>query len=116
MMATSDRTPVSEIKAMWLMVMFDLPVVTPEEKRQYVHFRKFLLSEGFMALQYSVYAKYSSCRENARKYYRYIEEIVPPGGYVRLLMVTDKQFGDMVSLYGKTVQEVEKKPEQLLLF
>ena len=48
-MATSDRTPVSEIKAMWLMVMFDLPVVTPEEKRQYVHFRKFLLSEGFMA-------------------------------------------------------------------
>lgn len=115
-MSSTGRTPISEIKAMWLMVMFDLPVVTREEKRSYARFRKYLLSEGFQALQYSVYAKYSSCRENARKYYRYIEAIVPPGGYVRLLMVTDKQFGEMVSLYGKTVQEVEKKPEQLLLF
>ncbi len=115
-MSASGRTPVSEIKAMWLMVMFDLPMVTQEEKHNYVHFRKSLLAEGFQALQYSVYAKYSCCRENAQKYYRYIGEIVPPGGYVRLLMVTDKQFGEMVSLYGKTVREVEKKPEQLLLF
>ena len=101
---------------MWIMVMFDLPTITKEEKRDYTRFRKYLLREGFIALQYSVYARYSACRENARKYYRYIEAIVPPGGHVRLLMVTDKQFGEMVSLYGKTVQEVEKKPEQLLLF
>ena len=39
-----------------------------------------------------------------------------PGGRVRLLMVTDKQFGDMVSLYGAKLEDVEKKPEQLLLF
>ena len=101
---------------MWLMVMFDLPVMTREEKRNYTRFRKYLLAEGFYSLQYSVYAKYSSCRENARKYYRYIGEIVPAGGRVRILMVTEKQFGEMVSLYGKSVQEVEKKPEQLLLF
>ena len=37
-------------------------------------------------------------------------------GYVRLLCVTDKQFGDMVSLYGKEVKDIEEKPEQLLLF
>ena len=67
-------------------------------------------------MQYSVYAKYCASRDNAQKYFRYIREIIPPGGYVRLLMITDKQFGDMVSLYGKTVEEVEKKPEQLLLF
>lgn len=115
-MSSPGRTPISEIKAMWLMVMFDLPVMTREEKRNYTRFRKYLLAEGFYSLQYSVYAKYSACRENARKYYRYIEAIVPPGGHVRLLMVTDKQFGEMVSLYGKTAQEVEKKPEQLLLF
>ena len=106
----------SEIKAMWLMVMFDLPTVTKDEKREYSRFRKYLLGEGFMQLQFSVYAKYCSSRENSQKYYRYIQEIVPPGGYVRLLMVTDKQFGDMVSLYGKDINDIETKPDQLLLF
>lgn len=101
---------------MWLMVMFDLPTVTREEKREYSHFRRYLLGEGFVQLQFSVYAKYCSSRENSQKYYRYIRDIVPPGGYVRLLMVTDKQFGDMVSLYGKIAEDVEKKPDQLLLF
>ncbi|MBE6389981.1 MAG: CRISPR-associated endonuclease Cas2 [Lentisphaerae bacterium] len=106
----------SEIKSMWLMTMFDLPTISKEEKKEYTRFRKYLLREGFIQLQYSVYAKFLASRENSRKYYRYIQEIVPPGGYVRLLMVTDKQFGDMVSLYGTKIEEVEHKPEQLLLF
>ena len=101
---------------MWLMVMFDLPTITKEEKREYTRFRKYLLKEGFIQLQYSVYAKYLASRENSHKYYRYIQDVVPPGGYVRLLMVTDKQFSDMVSLYGRTIEEVEHPPEQLLLF
>lgn len=101
---------------MWLMVMFDLPTITKTEKREYTRFRKYLLAEGFIQLQFSVYAKFCASRENSKKYYRYIKEIVPPRGYVRLLMVTDKQFGDMVSLYGKRAEEIEKQPEQLLLF
>lgn len=101
---------------MWLMVMFDLPTITREEKRAYTKFRKYLIGEGFIQMQYSVYAKYLASRENAQKYYRYIKAAVPPGGHVRLLMITDKQFSEMVSLYGKNIEEVERKPEQLLLF
>ena len=98
------------------MVMFDLPVGSAEEKRQYSRFRKYLLREGFMQLQFSVYAKFCASRENAQKYFNHLKAAVPPGGKVRLLMITDKQFGEMVSLYGKKIEEVEKKPEQLLLF
>ena len=101
---------------MRIMVMFDLPTVSAEEKKQYTRFRKYLLREGFLQLQFSVYAKFCASRENAQKYYNYIQTAVPPDGRVRLLMITDKQFGDMVSLYGKTSEEIEKKPEQLLLF
>lgn len=101
---------------MWLMVMFDLPVVTREERREYSRFRRYLVGEGFIQLQYSVYAKFFASRENSLKYHRCIRSAVPQGGHVRLLMVTDKQFGDMVSLYGKKAEEIEKKPEQLLLF
>ena len=100
---------------MWLLTMFDLPVKTKVEKHEYIRFRKLLLADGFTQLQFSVYAKYCASRENAEKYYCHIEMAVPKG-QVRIIMVTDKQFGKMVSLYGKTVQEVEKKPEQLLLF
>jgi len=107
---------ISDIKSMWLMVMFDLPTVTRDEKREYSRFRKYLLHEGFSQLQFSVYAKFCASRENAGKYYRHIKNAVPPHGYVRMLMVTDKQFGEMVSLCGKSVREIEKKPEQLLLF
>lgn len=98
------------------MVMLDLPVVSTEEKRQYTRFRKYLLREGFLQLQFSVYAKFCASRENAQKYFNHLKAAVPPGGKVRLLMITDKQFGEMVSLYGKKIEEVEKKPEQLLLF
>ena len=107
---------ISEIKSVWLMVMFDLPVGSAEEKRQYSRFRKYLLREGFMQLQFSVYAKFCASRENAQKYFNYLKEAVPPGGKVRLLMITDKQFGEMVSLYGTSLENVEKKPEQMLLF
>ena len=101
---------------MWLLTMFDLPVKTKAEKHEYTRFRRLLLADGFTQLQLSVYAKYCASRENAEKYYRHIETAVPPKGQVRIIMVTDKQFGEMVSLYGKSVQDVEKKPEQLLLF
>lgn len=107
---------ISGIKAMWLMVMFDLPVKSKTERREYSRFRKYLLKEGMVQLQFSVYAKFCSSRENAEKYYRYIKMVVPPEGHVRLLMITDKQFGEMVSLFGKKLCEVEKKPDQLLLF
>ena len=98
------------------MVMFDLPTITKEEKREYTRFRKYLVGEGFVQLQYSVYAKYLACRENSLKYRRHIEMTIPPGGHVRILMITDKQFGDMISLYGKSIDDIEQKPEQLLLF
>ncbi len=107
---------ISEMKAMWLLAMFDLPMKTKMQKREYSRFRKFLIGEGFVQLQLSVYAKFCSTRENAYKYCNYITAAVPPNGQVRVIMITDKQFGEMISLYGKTVQEVEKKPEQLLLF
>lgn len=106
----------SELKAMWLLVMFDLPVKTKPQRREYTRFRNLLLANGCMQLQFSVYARFCVSRENADTYGRIIQPAVPNGGFVRILMVTDKQFGEMVSLYGSLVLDVEQEPEQLLLF
>ena len=55
----------SAYRSVWLMAMFDLPVETPDNKRDYVRFRKALLKDGFMMLQFSVYARYIPSEEAA---------------------------------------------------
>lgn len=40
-----------------MLLMFDLPTETAEDRKNYRRFRKFLLSEGFLMHQYSVYSK-----------------------------------------------------------
>lgn len=41
-------------RVMRLMVMFDLPVITSEDRRNYRQFRKLLINEGFLMIQESV--------------------------------------------------------------
>lgn len=41
----------------WLMAMFDLPVLLEEERKEAARFRKSLLDDGFIMIQYSVYSR-----------------------------------------------------------
>ncbi len=101
---------------MWIFAMFDLPVKTKKARKRYAQFRKLLISEGFSMLQYSVYARYCSGEEAATVYRARIRSAVPPKGYVRVLAVTDRQFGKMESYIGKTNEPIEEPPAQLTLF
>jgi CRISPR-associated protein Cas2 len=100
---------------MWLFAMFDLPVDTAKARKEYTRFRKGLLSEGFTMLQFSVYARYFASEERSEAHRGRIRAFLPPDGQVRLLAVTDRQFGKMEVYYGKTREEPEKVPQQLLL-
>ena len=42
---------------MRMILMFDMPVETAEERKAYRKFRKFLINEGFIMHQFSVYSK-----------------------------------------------------------
>ena len=44
---------------MRIMVLFDLPVLTEKQRRDYREFRKYLLKAGFFMMQESVYYKLS---------------------------------------------------------
>ena len=101
---------------MWLFAMFDLPVDTKRARKRYAQFRKALLRDGFSMLQYSVYARYCASEERATAHRRRIRAVLPPEGYIRLLAVTDRQFGKMESYVGKTRRGAEEAPTQLTLF
>jgi CRISPR-associated protein Cas2 len=106
----------SKYKAMWLVAMFDLPTKSREARRRYSKFRKHLLEEGFQMLQYSVYARYCANEESAETFRRRIRKKLPTSGEVRLIAITDHQFGKMEVYLGKTKSNVETAPSQLLLF
>jgi CRISPR-associated protein Cas2 len=110
------QDPVSEYRAVWLFAMFDLPVDDKEARRDYTQFRKALLKHGFSMLQYSVYARCFESEESSGAYRKHVQAAVPPGGQVRVMAVTDHQFGKMDVFMGRKRVEAEKPPKQLVLF
>ena len=107
---------ISGYRCMWIMVMFDLPVGTAEEKRAYTQFRKRLLRGGFAMMQFSVYCRHCASEENAKVHITRVEHNVPADGEVRVLSITDKQFERMRIFWGKRRKPPEAPPAQLELF
>ncbi|MBI1357684.1 MAG: CRISPR-associated endonuclease Cas2 [Acidobacteria bacterium] len=101
---------------MWLFAMFDLPVDTREARREYARFRKTLLKEGFVMLQFSVYARFVPSEDAERAFRRRVRAALPDDGQVRLLGVTDRQFEKMECFIGRKRRPTEAQPAQRMLF
>lgn len=101
---------------MWLFALFDLPVDTKEHRREYAQFRKALIRLGFVMLQYSVYARHGTSEDYLDPIRSRVRAALPPHGQVRLLAVTDHQFGKMEVYVGKKRKPAEDPPAQLMLF
>ncbi|HEY3271210.1 MAG TPA: CRISPR-associated endonuclease Cas2 [Geothrix sp.] len=108
-------TDLSGYRAMWLLAMFDLPVETPELKRRYAIFRKALLKDGFMMLQYSVYGRFCESEDAAEVHKKRVRRWVPEEGEVRVFALTDRQFAKMEVFRGKRRVPVEEEPPLLQL-
>ncbi|WP_425406189.1 CRISPR-associated endonuclease Cas2 [Hwanghaeella sp.] len=106
----------SGYRIMWVMVLFDLPVVEPEERRAYTRFRNFLLDQGFEQAQFSVYVRHTSGKEAVDALTRKIEDEVPANGKVDILQFSDKQYENIVSFRGKSNKSNPKNPQQFVLF
>ena len=101
---------------MWLFALFDLPVGSKFQRRAYTRFRKKLLEQGFTKLQYSVYAQYCPSEDASLAKRRVVRDALPEEGQVRLVSITDKQFGAMEIFLGKLPDEPESPLGQGLLF
>lgn len=100
---------------MRLMVMFDLPVETSEERRAYRKFRKKLISEGFLMMQYSIYVRVCVSRQSAKYMERRIKTFLPEEGLVQTLMVTEKQYNYMHFLVGKEKKDVRNTSKRTVV-
>ena len=75
---------------MRMIVFFDLPTETPQDRREYTRFRKFLIKSGFMMMQESVYCKLLLNQNAAAGLAETLRKNKPPRGLVQLLTVTEK--------------------------
>lgn len=82
--------------------MFDLPTLTVAEQRDYRQFRRFLIKNGFIMMQESIYTKLVINPIIAKQYRKIVAKAVPQKGLVQMLTITEKQFSDMELLLGST--------------
>lgn len=105
----------SGFRFMRMLVFFDLPTITMEDKRNYRQFRKILIKNGFIMLQESVYCKMmtSPSMENSCRKLIYANR--PPEGLVQLLTVTEKQFVKMDYVVGESKSDVIDSEDRLII-
>ena len=100
---------------MRVIVFFDLPVITGEEKRAYLQFRKFLLKNGFMMVQESVYCKLALNGSAVSAIVENVRKNSPNKGLVQLLTVTEKQYSKMDLIIGDIKGEILDSDERLVI-
>lgn len=104
-----------EVRILWLFIFFDLPVGTKTERRNATRFRTFLKDDGYMMLQFSVYARVCRGEDAIDKHMQRVTKRLPPKGSVRALQVTDKQYARMRLLLGEPTKNETVAPRQMVL-
>lgn len=100
---------ISKYQSMWLLVLFDLPVLTKKERKVATQFRNQLITEGYIMIQYSCYLRHCPTRALRDKFERRLSKIIPEEGFVVAFTLTDAQYADAVWYYGTT----PVKPQQI---
>ena len=105
----------SSFRFMRIIVFFDLPTETNEDKRAYRHFRKALIKDGFIMMQESVYCRmvHNQSVENGIK--SAVRKNRPKEGLVQMLSVTEKQFQKMEFVTGENNNNVLDTDERLTI-
>ncbi|MHA0856144.1 CRISPR-associated endonuclease Cas2 [Paenibacillus sp. CMAA1364] len=82
---------------MRMFVMFDLPTDTSEERREYRRFRKFLIINGYVMFQYSIYTKIILNHSAMQLHKAKLMKQIPQHGQIDVMLVTEKQFATIES-------------------
>ena len=100
---------------MRIIVMFDLPVTTASERREYTRFRKYLIKNGFLMMQESVYCKLAQNSTAADLIVQNVKKNKPISGLVQTLRITEKQFSRMEYIVGEKTNEVLDSDERIVI-
>lgn len=102
-------------RIMRTIVFFDLPNITSSDKRNYLIFRKFLLNEGFIMLQESVYSKLVLNSQQAELLLNRIKDVAPKKGIIQALLITEKQYAKIEYIIGSNNSNIINSEDRLII-
>lgn len=76
----------SRFRMGWILVMFDLPVVEQDERKQASRFRHELLNLGYFMMQESVYARNCVSQDKYQQYLNDLKALSPDKGLVNAFL------------------------------
>ncbi len=102
----------------WMLVIFDLPVLSQIQRKRATNFRKYLLDQGYSMIQFSVYVRACVSYNRMQTQMRRLKMNIPVEGHVRALYVTQAQWERMFISHGPPSDDdkPEDFPDQLLLW
>ena len=96
-------------------VFFDLPNIYAKDKRNYLKFRKYLLNEGFIMMQESVYSKIILNSQQSNLLIERIRKNAPSKGIIQTLTITEKQYSDIKYIIGKHNTKIIDTEDKLVV-
>lgn len=102
-------------RIMRTIIFFDLPNIYSRDKKNYLLFRKFLINEGFLMLQESVYSKLTLNSGQTKYLMERVRKNAPQKGIVQMLTVTEKQYAQIEYVIGSNNSKIVDNDERLLI-
>lgn len=96
-------------------VFFDLPNIYAKDKRNYLKFRKYLLNEGFIMMQESVYSKLILNTQQSELLIQRIRKNAPSKGLVQVLTITEKQYSQIEYIVGESNSKIINSEDRLIV-
>lgn len=102
-------------RAMRTIVFFDLPNIYAKDKRNYSEFRKYLISEGFVMMQESVYSKLVLNLQQSEGLMERLRKKSPKKGLIQVLTITEKQYSQIEYIIGKHDSKIVDNEDRLVI-
>ncbi len=96
-------------------VFFDLPNVYAKDRRNYLKFRKYLINEGFIMMQESVYSKITLNSQQSSLLIGRIRKNAPKKGLIQLLTITERQYANIEYVIGESNTKIINSEERLII-
>ena len=101
---------------MWVVAVYDCPMTAPEQRQDYAEFRRYLLRENFVRLQFSLYARHVPTMAAADSLVNRARSWIPAAARVAFFLITDKQFEMTREYFGpERIRLSVEQPQQILL-
>ena len=102
-------------RIMRTIVFFDLPNVYAKDRRNYLKFRKYLINEGFIMMQESVYSKITLNSQQSSLLIGRIRKNAPKKGLIQLLTITERQYANIEYVIGESNTKITNSEERLII-